>query len=143
MFYFNLSPSKNPFMQAVIPNLFRDLLSIINEMLKQVQHDHRVFRVAHFILIVAIFLFFPSYSSWSMTDEEQEKVQRTVTTNLRSFSDKYALFLMDFLSDFEDTVTKEHLDILAILSSASANLKSLEEEMQQILSKHPETPKKK
>ena len=143
MVYFNLSPSKNSFIQAVIPNLFRELLSIINEMLKQVQHDHRVFRVAHFILIVAIFLFFPSHSSWSMTDEEQEKVQRTVTTNLRSFSDKYALFLMDFLSDFEDTVTKEHMDVLAILSSASADLKSLEEEMQQILSKHPETPKKK
>lgn len=66
-----------------------------------------------------------------------------LTTNLKSFSDKYALFLMDFLSDFEDTITKEHLDILAILSSASANLKSLGEEMQQILSKHPETSKKK
>lgn len=66
-----------------------------------------------------------------------------LTTNLRSFSDKYALFLMDFLSDFEGTVTKENLDVLAILSSASADLKSLEEEMQQILSKHPETPKKK
>jgi hypothetical protein len=66
-----------------------------------------------------------------------------LTTNLKSFSDKYALFLMDFLSDFEETITKEHLDILATLSSASINLKSLEEEMQQILSKHPETAKKK
>lgn len=43
----NLNAFRNHFIQCVIPNLFRDLLKIINKMLKQVQHDNRVFRGAH------------------------------------------------------------------------------------------------
>lgn len=41
---YKLGSSKNPSTQDLILNLFQDLFNSINEMLKRVQHDNKIFR---------------------------------------------------------------------------------------------------